>query len=383
MAIQTKLFSGHWGFFDTDAPSVNLGYTDALGVGGGVLFHVSEFIVNNGTILEAITDAGSGIVVSDAERTAFHGHLYQSFLDQLAPPSAGQLTYAPIATGVGTWDWMPITTLDPFDKGWHADIAALRVAHVTGVDGDHARVINSPGPHALAIWDINASPTADWVEEAGGAVTSIDTGAGIKVGAVVFDSDDIGEGSVNLWLTSADQTAIALIAGHTTTIGTNTTLATHANRAALDAISSAGSGTVISVAERASVADLASPATPADDDKLWGATAGVGGWVTAPAGGVGTVTAVNGILPIAGDVTIESDDITETAPNLFLTAAERVDISTTKTESAGNATAIAREINQTTLTFTTALPFDAAAALNRTVTLTGNTAPSLITNLAT
>jgi hypothetical protein len=379
MTIRAAVIDGQWAFEDSDNPGIALGFLNAAGDGGGVLYHVSEFIVTNGTVLETITDAGSGAVITDAERTSLHGHPYQSFLDSLAPPTSGQVGYIPIATGVGTWGWTTTPAIDPNFKGYHADLTALQTAYPTGVDGEYAILINSPGPHAVAVWDISAGPAA-WVEEATGAVTSVNPGSGVQTGAVVFDADDITEGATNLWLIASERADIALVAGHTTSIAANTVLATHANISVLNSLSDAGSGVVMSVAERAAMDKIRTPGAGKTGYLLQatGETLDDFDWIEVPAGGVGTVTSVNGVSPVAGNVTLDMDDMTETASSKILTQTERTSISNTETQAATNATAIARLKTQQSLSVVAlSIPFDIAGGLNGVVTLVGGTAVTL------
>ena len=379
--IRAALIDGNWGFEDTDNPGVALSFADAIQQGGGVLFHVSEYIINMGGILSAITDPGSGVVISDAERNGLHGHANLSTLAQITSPTAGEVTYSLIATAAGTIGWGPTSVVDIHDKGWRANLAALKLDIPSAVDGDFCHLINSPGPFTLAVWDVNAGP-ADWVELAGGAVTSVDPGSGAQTGTVEFDADDITEGATNLWFLAAERASVATIAAMTTTIGTNTTLATHANIAVLNAISVANSGIIATTAEHATIADLTSPATPADDDKVWTATAGVGAWTTFVPGGAGTVTSVNTISDVGGNVTLTMTNMTEGATNKILTQTERTSIANSANVAASNATAIARLKGQQTLTFTAALAFNASSYLNATVTLTSQTKPALLTGVA-
>jgi hypothetical protein len=377
MAIRAAVINGQWAFEDSDNPGVALGYLNAAGNGGGVLYHVSEFIVTNGEVLENITDYGSGAIITVPERESLHGHPYQSFLDQLAPPTSAQIGYIPNATGVGTWDWAPTPAIDPNFKGYHSDLAALKAAFPSGTEGEYAITINSGVGHKVAVWDVDAGP-ADWVEEAGGAVTSVNPGSGVQTGAVVFDADDITGGASNQFVSPSEKAYIALVDGHTTSIASNTALATHANISVLNSLSDAGSGVVMSVVERATVDDLASPATPADDNKVWTAVAGVGQWVTPTGGGTGTVTSVNGVSPVAGNVTLTMDNMTETATKKILTQTERTSISNTQTQAATNASAIARLKTQQSLSVVAlSIPFDIAGGLNGVVTLTGGTAVTL------
>lgn len=95
----------------------------------------------------------------------------------------------------------------------------------------------------------------------------------------------------------------------------------------------------------------------------------------------GTVASVNTVVPVAGDVTIDMDDIAE-AVALKLTAAERALIASTDTASSGNATAIARMILTQTIPIADPLVFDCDLGLNGDIVLptgTGRVFP-LLTN---
>ena len=77
--------------------------------------------------------------------------------------------------------------------------------------------------------------------DAPGAVTSVNT----ETGAVVLDTDDIAEGVANEYYTDAKVSANSDVAANTTARHS------HANKAVIDAITAAGSGSVITAGERA------------------------------------------------------------------------------------------------------------------------------------
>lgn len=382
--IRAALIDGNWGFEDTDNPGVALSFADAIQQGGGVLFHVSEYIINMGSILSTITDPGSGIIIGDAERAGLHGHTNKTTLDQLIGPTAGQVGYIRTATAAGVEGWMVAPATSVNDQGWWSNLAALKVAIPSGTAGWYATLINSGAPAAVAVWDADAGP-ADWVEIGVASVTSVDPGSGVQTGTVAFDTDDITEGAVNLWLSVSERASVATIAGLAVTVGTNTTLATHGNILDLNGISDAGSGVIISAAERAALDVLRTPGAGATGYLLvaTGELLDQFEYQAVAPGGVGTVVSVNSVLPITGDVTIDMDDLAEGSVTKILTQTERTSIANTANVAASNATAIARGNAQQTLTFdATAMVFNASSSLNAIVTLTAQITPQLLTGVA-
>ena len=194
--LGTALIDGQWAFVDSDSPGTALGYLSAAAGGGGVLFHVSQFVVLNGTLLSTITDAGSGEIITAAERAGLHGHTNIATLNQQLPPTAGQVGYIRTATAAGVEGWMVAPATSVNDKGWWANLAALKAAIPSGTAGWYATLINSGSPATVAVWDADAGP-ADWVEIGVASVTSVDPGDGAQTGAVTFAADNITEGTTN------------------------------------------------------------------------------------------------------------------------------------------------------------------------------------------
>ncbi|MDB5148223.1 MAG: hypothetical protein JWQ57_2243 [Mucilaginibacter sp.] len=87
--------------------------------------------------------------------------------------------------------------------GVYSSAAALIAAHPTGVDGQYATVESSGNPGVTYIWDtINNA----WIQGGTGHVTSVNS----QTGAVSLNTDNIGEGSSNLYFTAARVLAAVL-----------------------------------------------------------------------------------------------------------------------------------------------------------------------------
>ncbi len=89
-----------------------------------------------------------------------------------------------------------LANLSNYFVGVFANASALLAAHPTGLDGQYA-VVESTGSDAVEyVWD-----TANnlWVAGGTGSVTSVNS----QTGAVSLNTDNIGEGSTNLYFTAA------------------------------------------------------------------------------------------------------------------------------------------------------------------------------------
>lgn len=447
--------SGIQTLVDSDTPTVPLTHTYATAPGGVMGYFHNAWLAEHGPVLEGITDAGSGIVVSGIERDSFHSHTNIAAVGQLTEPTAGELQYVLTATSTGVFSWQPtqvnhthsllsvletipspsagqegyalvgvaggggyevidVTAFsDPNHRGVYVDLAALAAAIPTGTAGNYAILTNAGGPASFGVWDSDAAPAA-WVDT--GASTGVLSVNGDVGPAVTFDSDDIAEGSTNLFLTSAERVSVATIGAMTTGISDNVTaiglrlLTSTWTAAAASDITDSGSNEVITVAERASIAEwvasegrkitnagsniVMSVAERAALDKL--RTPGVGAtgylvqatgegldawdWVAVPAGGVGTVTSVNSQSPVTGNVTINAGHIDPTAARLWLTALERSSISTTADLSAANQTLLARNGTRQTLASSGTLTWDADLGVKAMTTMDGNGTLPLVTN---
>jgi hypothetical protein len=70
---QVETINGIRCFTDSDSPGNSLGFAYATGEGGEVLYSVSDYLCIAAPTINAITDPGSGIIISAAERTSLHG----------------------------------------------------------------------------------------------------------------------------------------------------------------------------------------------------------------------------------------------------------------------------------------------------------------------
>jgi hypothetical protein len=471
---QVETINGIRCFTDSDSPGNSLGFAYATGEGGEVLYSVSDYLCIAAPTINAITDPGSGIIISAAERTSLHGHANKSVIDLITAAGSGIVISALERTTIGTNTTLAthanraildgitnvgsgaiITSAERgliasmsgstnyrgglagnadltgnstgntyLDGGTDILVGDLFVVTSNGtlttntgtniavVIGDHVYIENTTTDSTIVDGDI------DVVSVGAAGVTSIDFGGGggVQSGVIAIDSDNIGEGTTNLFLTSDERADIATIdglavtvgnnttlgthsnrtqldlitsagsgiiisAGERTTIGDNTTLATHANRAALDNIVSAGSGTIVSASERSALTILRGAKTSGQIIKATGTGVLDFGWGT-DEGGAGTVSSVNTVLPVAGDVTLTMGNMTETASAKILTNLERASISTTALTTAGNSTQIARIRNNAAISFSTALAIDAENQKNGLVILTDNTKPALVANMS-
>jgi len=143
-----------------------------------------------------------------------------------------------------------LAALSEHYKGYFASLSALQAAFPTGVAGDYATVDAGIGVDAQTyIWDVNDTA---WILSSGsGAVSSVNS----QVGAVVLDTDDIGEGSTNKYYhTSLFNTDLATKTTADLTEGSNLYFTTARVLATLLAGISFGSAAAVTAADSILVA---------------------------------------------------------------------------------------------------------------------------------
>lgn len=473
MGMRTiALINGIWAPVDSDAPSTALSPGAATDQGGVVVYSCAQYLVNHATVITGITSAGSGVIISTAERNSLHAHANLAILAGITAVGSGIIISASERAAIGTNTALAThvnrAILDGItDVGSGAIITADERALVAslssgtnyrgGLDGDADITGNATGnayldgDTSMSIGDLfvvtgNGTLTTnsgtniavvtgdhvyvqndttdstivdsdlDVVSVGASGVTSIDFGGGPLSGVVSVDSDDVFEGATHLFLTPAERALVATISALTDTVGDNTTLATHGNRTQLDLITDAGSGVIMSTAERTALGNKLDTATftahPANSILAAGSgtvistaerakltemrTPGVGktnyvwtatgenldqcAYVALPPIGTGTVSSVNSVAPSGGNVSLTMDNMPETATKKVLTSTERTNIATALANASTNASAIAKIYTQQTLTDAASIVFDGSAGQNAQLTIGGNRTLPLITN---
>lgn len=396
---------------DSDAQTVPIESNRALGEGSKSLLDVCAWVTNHAPILGNVVSYGSGSIMTLSERNSLHSHGNKAALDTIPTPTAGQTNTYLKPSGSGTYSlavFPTIPTSTDFRKGLagNADLTGNSTGNAyldggstmsagdwfyitsngtlttnTGTNiavsaNDHVYINNDTTDSTIVDADL------DVVTPAAAGVTSIDFGLGVQNGVIVMDADDIAEGTTNLWLTTAERTAI------TTDIPANAAAITQKldtsvwTASAASSLTSSGSNAVITTNERATITAIQGAKTTGQVLKATGTGINDFSWGTDEAGGSGTVSSVNTVLPVAGDVTLTANNIAATASRLWLTPTQSSDIATTKLESAGNAAAIARMRTRQTLTDQATITWNANLGLKGIVTLAGNRTLALISNLA-
>lgn len=96
-----------------------------------------------------------------------------------------------------------LANLSEHFAGVFSSAAALRSAHPAGSDGQYAVVESAGVPGVTYIWD---SANNEWVAGGNGSVTSVNS----QTGAVSLSTDNIGEGTSNLYFTATRALSVLL-----------------------------------------------------------------------------------------------------------------------------------------------------------------------------
>ncbi len=317
---------------DTDIAANNLkvSYTDAAAVAANTLKVSADGSVATHS---DVTDAGSGEIITDAERTKLNGidtaataNDTDANLKDRANHTGTQLsstisdftveTESIIADVIGNTDDVSEGTTNLYHTSARVDarIGAADIADLNDVSS------TAPSNGQVLKWNGSAwAPAAD-NSSTGGAGGVVDSVNGISQAAVVLDADNIDDAATtHKFTTAGDITKLAGIAFNATANDTDVNLknrSNHTGQQLASTISDFGSASA-SVIVATNLQALANVDTPTTGEFLkWNGTT----WETDTAGGGGAVDSVN---TQTGVVVLDADDIDDSSTtHKFVSAAD-------------------------------------------------------------
>ena len=173
---------------------------------------------------------------SDSSYTALRGPATGAGISLTLPSALPTSTKYLVASSSGEMDFVDLP-LDSTFKGVFSTLSALQSAHSSASSGDWALLSNPSGASQFAVWDADASPSADWV-----AVSDSASLPSTNLGATNNTSTSID-------VTSSTGTGVTLGSATTSQSG----LLSAADKASIDAIANIVSGDLPSAAENRDV----------------------------------------------------------------------------------------------------------------------------------
>ena len=173
---------------------------------------------------------------SDSSYTALRGPATGAGISLTLPSALPTSTKYLVASSSGEMDFVALP-LDSTFKGVFSTLSALQSAHSSASSGDWALLSNPSGASQFAVWDADASPSADWV-----AVSDSASLPSTNLGATNNTSTSID-------VTSSTGTGVTLGSATTSQSG----LLSAADKASIDAIANIVSGDLPSAAENRDV----------------------------------------------------------------------------------------------------------------------------------
>ena len=173
---------------------------------------------------------------SDSSYTALRGPATGAGISLTLPSALPTSTKYLVASSSGEMDFVDLP-LDSTFKGVFSTLSALQSAHSSASSGDWALLSNPSGASQFAVWDADASPSADWV-----AVSD----------SASLPSTNLGtenNTSTSIDVTSSTGTGVTLGSATTSQSG----LLSAADKASIDAIANIVSGDLPSAAENRDV----------------------------------------------------------------------------------------------------------------------------------
>ena len=173
---------------------------------------------------------------ADSSYTALRGPATGAGISLTLPSALPTSTKYLVASSSGEMDFVDLP-LDSTFKGVFSTLSALQSAHSSASSGDWALLSNPSGASQFAVWDADASPSADWV-----AVSDSASLPSTNLGATNNTSTSID-------VTSSTGTGVTLGSATTSQSG----LLSAADKASIDAIANIVSGDLPSAAENRDV----------------------------------------------------------------------------------------------------------------------------------
>ena len=173
---------------------------------------------------------------SDSSYTALRGPATGAGISLTLPSALPTSTKYLVASSSGEMDFVDLP-LDSTFKGGFSTLSARQSAHSSASSGDWALLSNPSGASQFAVWDADASPSADWV-----AVSDSASLPSTNLGATNNTSTSID-------VTSSTGTGVTLGSATTSQSG----LLSAADKASIDAIANIVSGDLPSAAENRDV----------------------------------------------------------------------------------------------------------------------------------